>query len=139
MTKPPTWMERWRGKRCTSRASSSVSRTRSASALEPRLRDELRRDLAEVLVGPDELREPVHLPEREAERLAHVAQRRLGAVGDDLADHARPVAAVPLVDVLDHLLAPLVLEVHVDVGRLAALGGDEPLEEEPHAHRIDRR
>ena len=34
----------------------------------------------------------------------------------------RAVAAIGLVDVLDHLLAPLVLEVDVDVGRLVALG-----------------
>jgi hypothetical protein len=34
---------------------------------------------------------------------------------------ARAVAAVLLVDVLDHLLAPLVLEVDVDVGGLLAL------------------
>ncbi len=38
-------------------------------------------------------------------------------------DHGRgdpgAVAAVFLVDVLDHLLAPLMLEIDVDVGRLA--------------------
>ena len=43
-----------------------------------------------------------------------------------------------LVDVLDHLLAPLVLEVDVDVGRLVALGRDEALEQEVDANRIDR-
>ena len=42
------------------------------------------------------------------------------------------------VDVLDDLLAPLVLEVDVDVGRLVALGRDEALEQQPAAHRIDR-
>ena len=41
------------------------------------------------------------------------------------------------VDVLDHLLAPLVLEVDVDVGRLGPLGGDEALEQQAAAHRID--
>ena len=40
------------------------------------------------------------------------------------------VAAVFLVDVLDHLLAPLVLEIDVDVGRLVALLGDEALEQQ---------
>jgi hypothetical protein len=43
-----------------------------------------------------------------------------------------------VVDVLDHLLAALVLDVEVDVRRLGALAREEPLEEEPHAHRIDR-
>ena len=43
---------------------------------------------------------------------------------------AGAVAAVFLVDVLDHLLAPLVLEIDVDVGRLVALGADEALEQQ---------
>ena len=43
------------------------------------------------------------------------------------------MAAVFLVDVLDHLLAPLVLEIDVDVGRLLALLRDEALEQ-----KIDR-
>jgi hypothetical protein len=55
--------------------------------------------------------------------------RRAGAVGDDGGGDAGAVAAVLLIDVLDHLLAPLVLEIDVDVGRLVALGGDEALEE----------
>ena len=47
------------------------------------------------------------------------------------------MAAVAAVDVLDHLLAPLVLEIDVDVRRLAALGGDEALEQEIDARGID--
>ena len=75
--------------------------------------------------------------EREAERLADVAQGRAGPVGDHLADHAGVVPPVALVDVLQHLLAPLVLEVDVDVRRLAPLRRDEALEEQPHADRVD--
>ena len=48
------------------------------------------------------------------------------------------VAAVLLIDVLDHLLAPLVLEIDVDVGRLAALGADEALEQHVDLLGIDR-
>ena len=47
------------------------------------------------------------------------------------------VAAVAAVDVLDHLLAALVLEVHVDVGRLAPLARDEALEQEVDPGRVD--
>ena len=52
---------------------------------------------------------------------------------------ARPARSRPylLVDVLDHLLAPLVLEIDVDVGRLAPLGRDEALEQEVDAIGID--
>ena len=57
-------------------------------------------------------------------------------------DHGRgdpgAVAAVFRVDVLDHLLAPLMLEIDVDVGRLAALLGDEALEQQVAGRRIDR-
>ena len=42
-----------------------------------------------------------------------------------------------VVDVLHHLLAPLVLEIDVDVGRLVARGGDEPLEQEVVLGGID--
>ena len=51
--------------------------------------------------------------------------------------HARAVAAVFLVDVLDDLLAALVLEVDVDVRRLAAGGADEPLEQQVDLGRVD--
>ena len=47
------------------------------------------------------------------------------------------MAAVFVVDVLDHLLAPLVLEIDVDVGRLLALLGDETLEQEIDLLGID--
>ena len=39
---------------------------------------------------------------------------------------------------LDDLFAPLVLEVDVDVGRLAPLGREEALEEEVRPRRVDR-
>jgi hypothetical protein len=65
-----------------------------------------------------------------AERPTGVAQRALGAVGDQRRGQRRPLAAVFGVDVLDHLLAPLVLEIDVDVRRLAALLRDEALEQQ---------
>ena len=138
MTKPPTWMERWRGKPAISAASAQrVAHRRRALRVEPGLREHRRRDLAGRVVAADQLRQPVHLVGGEAERLAHVADGRAGPVADDLADHAGAVAPVALVDVLDDLLAPLVLEVDVDVGRLAPLRREEALEEQPHAHRVD--
>ena len=66
----------------------------------------------------------------QAEDLADLAHRRARAVGDDGGGDAGALAAVFPVDVLHHLLAPLVLEIDVDVGRLVALGRDEALEEE---------
>ena len=47
-----------------------------------------------------------------------------------MAQRPGPVAAVLPVDVLDHLLAPFVLEIHVDIGRFFALLVDEALEQQ---------
>ena len=81
--------------------------------------------------------EPIDLREIEPERLADVAHRALRPVGDEGCRQRRAVAAVLGVDVLHHLLAPLVLEVDVDVGRLVALAADEALEQHRHPRRVD--
>ncbi len=48
------------------------------------------------------------------------------------------LAPVQFVDVLDGLLAPVGLDVDVDVGGLAALGGEEALEHQPVVDGVDR-
>src|SRR5262249_23562642 len=85
-----------------------------------------------------DLRQAIDLLEREPEDFADFAERALRPVTDDLADHRRAIAPVGFVDLLDDFFAALVLEVHVDVGRLAALGGQEALEEHVRARWIDR-
>ena len=84
--------------------------------------------------GPVERRDHVV---REAEDLGRLADRRARAIGGDRGGEPGALAPVALIDVLDHLLAPLVLEIDVDVGRLVALGRDEALEQEIEARRID--
>ena len=74
----------------------------------------------------------------QAHHLADLADRRARAVMDHGRGDPGAVAAVFLVDVLDHLLAPLMLEIDVDVGRLAALLGDEALEQQVAGRRVDR-
>ena len=74
---------------------------------------------------------------RQAEHLADVANGAAAAVADDGRGEAGALARVGLVDVLDHLLAPLVLEIDVDVGRLAPLGRDETLEQKIDLERVD--
>ncbi len=91
----------------------------------------------ERLPALDRLRPGVHLPGVVPERLAHVAQRRARPVGDHVG-HLRGVqATVAFVDVLDDLLAPARLDVHVDVGRTVAGGGEEALEEQAEGDRVD--
>ena len=58
---------------------------------------------------------------RQPQHLADFADGAARPVGDDGRGDAGAVATVALVDVLDDLLAPLMLEIDVDVGRLLAL------------------
>ncbi len=132
MTKPPTCCDRWRGKPCNSRVSDSAICSRGSDGIEP--------DAARLL-----LRHAVHRPApqrrgqrrdgvlRQPERLADFAHRAAAAIADHGRGHAGMIAAIGPVDMLDHLLAPLVLEIDVDIRRLAPLGRDEALEQ-----RIDR-
>jgi hypothetical protein len=86
---------------------------------------------------------PQHAGERadgvvgQPEHLADLADGAAGAVADHGGGEAGTMAAVALVDVLDHDLASLMLEIDVDVRRLAAVGRDEALEQEIDPRRID--
>ena len=104
--------------------------------IEPGLADVLVGDLA-VALAPDSAGERRGHVLLEAQRLADLADRHARAVVDDGRADGGALAAVARIEVLDHLLAPLVLEIDVDVGRLAALGGDEALEQQVDLGRID--
>ena len=89
------------------------------------------------VVPPGErLGEQIQQVEIHAQRLADVAHGTLRSIGDEGRGQRRAVPAVTFVDVLDDLLAALVLEIHVDVRRLVALLVDEALEQQVHARRI---
>ena len=77
------------------------------------------------------LRERVLLAACVPERLGHVTDGRLRAVGDDVRDLCRVVAPVRVIDVLDDLLATVALDVDVDVGRTVTLGRQEAFEQQP--------
>ena len=72
----------------------------------------------------------------ETERLADFADRRAAAIGDHGRGDAGAVATVAPVDILDHLLAPLMLEIDVDIGRLFPLRRDEALEQQIDLGRV---
>ena len=128
MTKPPTCWERWRGKPMISSTSSMVSASRRSFGSRPSSAMPLARQPA-AAPAPDLRGERRHGVAAEPHRRADLADRPLAAVVDDRGAEAGAVAAVALVDVLDHLLAALVLEVDVDVGRLVAGIRDEALED----------
>ena len=76
----------------------------------------------------------------EAQRFADFARGRASAIGDDVGGHGGAEFAIALVDILDDALAPIAAgQVDIDVGPFAALLGEEALEEQLHADRVDRR
>ena len=89
-------------------------------------------------LAPDQAGEPRRHVLLEAHRLADLADRHARAIVDDGGADGGALAAVAAIEILDHLLAPLVLEVDVDVGRLAPVGGDEALEQQVDLGGIDR-
>ncbi len=70
-------------------------------------------------------------------RLAHFADRHARAVMDHRGAQAGAVAAVFAIDVLDHLFAPLMLEIDIDIGRLLAFFRNETVEQQRVLGRID--
>ncbi len=72
------------------------------------------------------------------QRLADVADRAARPVVDHGGDDGGAVPAVAPVDILHHLLAPRMLEIDVDVGRLQPFLGNEALEQKIDLGRIDR-
>ena len=89
------------------------------------------------LVPPrKQLRQAIDLWNRKPERLAEVAHRAAWPVADHRCRERRTLASIFPVHILDHFLAPLVLEIDVDVGRLVALLRDEALEQHRHPSRV---
>ena len=85
------------------------------------------------------LGEPIDLVLVQRQRLAHLARGAAAAIGDDVGGHRRAEPAVFLVDVLNDLLAPVAArQIEIDVGPLAALLREKPLEQQIHRDRIDR-
>ena len=83
------------------------------------------------------LRHAIDFVGRHAERLANIAQRAFGTVTNHRRCKRRAPAPIFAIDVLDHLLAPLVLEIDVDVRRLVPLARNEALEQHVHPHGVD--
>ena len=135
ITKPPTCCDRWRGKPTSVRASAAVAH-HGLSGSKPASRRRSRIDSR-----------PSHHASAWRVRSTCVGRRgrapcprrapRSRPVADDRRRERGAVAAVLAVDVLDHFLAPLVLEVDVDVRRLVALAEMKRSNSIVHARRID--
>ena len=89
--------------------------------------------------APHRIGHHAHRVGREAERLADLADGAAASVGDHRGRQRGARAAFLAVDPLDDVLAPLMLEIDVDVGRLVALVGQEALEQDVGLVGIHRR
>ena len=127
--------DRWRGKPISVCASQAIAAPR-ASPVQPAGAQRAQHFLLAVppLVRA---RHRVDHAVVHAKRAAGVAQHAARSIRDDHRGQRGAVAAILVVDVLDHFLAALVLEVHVDVGRFVALLADEALEQRVAAYRVD--
>ena len=106
-------------------------------ALVLRVEDPGQRDVLAHDRGRHRLRELLPHPEGEAEHATGVLEGLLRldrAVGDDLAD---PVVAVLVGDVAEHLVAPALVEVDVEVGHGDAVGVEEALEDQAVLQRVE--
>ena len=104
--------------------------------IESRLADLLRGDL--LAVPPlHRLGQNADLRFFHPQGLAHVADRAAGSITDDRGGQRGTFAGIFAINVLNDFLAALVLEIHVDIGRLIPLLGNEPFHEHFHARRID--
>ncbi len=72
------------------------------------------------------------------QRPPNVTDRAAGLEGYEGAGHGGMIAAVALIDILDHLLAAQGVEVDVDVGQAGALLGEKTLENQIVRQRVDR-
>ena len=135
-TKPPTCCDRWRGKPMQLVREVDRLADGGVCGIEPRLPDVLVRQLL-APAAPDRVGQRRGDVVGQAQRLADLADRHARPVVDDGASDRGALAAVASVEVLDHFLAPLVLEIDVDVGRLVAIRGDEAGEQRIDLVRVD--
>ena len=135
-TKPPTCCERWRGKPISALANATARAIVSFAGSKLPWRTS-RSSYSLAAAAPDAAGERRGDVLGQAEDLADFADGAARPVGDDRRRDRRVLMAVALIDVLDHLFAPLMLEIDVDVGRLLAFLRDEALEQEVDRTGID--
>src|SRR5690606_3989306 len=76
---------------------------------------------AAVRPAPEGAGEPLEHILRQSEHLADIADGAAAAIADHGSRQAGAIANIFLVDVLDDLFAPLMLEIDIDIGRLLPL------------------
>ena len=142
MARAQAWTPVWRVQLKNFGASSSSSATRSSSSAASTTSScvgpvGIELLLAHALAGA--LGEEVREVARDAEVAGDVADAGAGLHRRERHDLRHGLAAEPVDDVLQHVLAAVLGEVEVDVGRRHALGVDEALEEQVVLDGVDVR
>ena len=127
----------WRGRPAISRVSSRKASQRGPECAPGTPASSSATRVASQPVA--DAREPLELAERQAERLADIADRAAASVGGEARDERGVLAAVALGDGDDQLLADVAREVEVDVGDGRELVVQKTAEREVRADRIDVR
>ncbi len=82
------------------------------------------------------LRDAIHNLRIDTQRLARFTQCATRPIRRHRRRNRRTITPIFTIDVLDDFLAPLMLEVDIDIRRFAALFTDEPLEQHVAARRV---
>ena len=82
-----------------------------------------------AMMAPDAVRQLAGDVFGQAEHLADFADGAARAIADHRGGQGGAAVAIAVIDILDDFLAPLMLEIDVDVGRFAPFGVEEALEQ----------
>ena len=82
-----------------------------------------------VVVVLDLFRQRVNTVQRQAECLPHITDGRTAAIGHDLGRDTGPLPSVLGIKILQHFLATLMFEIHINIGCLVPLPTDKPFEQ----------
>src|SRR5690606_5827695 len=85
--------------------------------------------------APDLTGEPCDNILTEPHNFAHLADCGTGAEMDHSSGQPSTVTAIALIDPLDHLFAPLVFKIDIDIRRFAAFFRNESLKDQGDAFR----
>ena len=79
----------------------------------------------------------IHIPIAHPQAAADIAQGGLGPQSAESDNLRHPVAAVAFDDIVQHLVPPVILKIHIDVRHFLAFHIQEPLENQPIFQGID--
>ncbi len=81
-----------------------------------------------TFIGRKKLGDSIERGFRQSQSFADIAQCRTRAVAHHVGDHGGAVAAIFLINMLDHFFAPVMLDIEIDIRRFGAFCGNKAFE-----------